>query len=489
MKSLQNVSCRSFRLRRRGLSGSAKAASSPALRLLIPFILLSVSAEAYAGGLFLAPRGVRPLARGGAFVAGADDVHALTYNPAGLAFADNQVLVDVAMSFYKVDYTRRITPDGEPMPTVTGDGLHLPLPNIGIVHDFGLGPMWTFGASLGADTPNLQNWPKSLPDGSPAPQRYAIESYGGTAIVRLALGGAIRPIPQLAIGMSLQAMLGTFADVKSVSACDGVICTQAEDPEHDTRIQLVAKNLVAPGIHFGVIANPIHWLRLGVAWESGYNVSRVGELNVRLPTAAEYDAAAVDPERAKARLKLRLPWSARFGVEARNALVRVELAAVHDHWSTFDRVRISPQDVRINDVLAIGDYQIADMFIEPHFKNIWSFRLGTEWTPEIDGKRDLVLRAGAFYEPSAIPDERLSPEWVDLDKLFITVGAGYRWPKVALDGTFAYGILESRSIRNSEVLQLNPLRPAFPGRTAIGNGDYSGSDFIVGLSLRYFLGE
>ena len=447
-----------------------------------------VSAEAYAAGLFIAPRGVRPLARGGAFVAGADDVHALTYNPAGLAFAKNQILFDLALNFYSVDFTRRVTPDSEPLPTVTGEGLKLPLPNIGFVHDFGLGPMFTFGGSIGADTPGLQTWPSTLPDGSPAPQRYAIEEYNGTAIVKLAAGGAIRPIPQLAIGMSLQAMVGTFADTKTVSACDGVICTQAEDPLHDTRIQLVAKNLFAPGIHFGVIGAPTEWLRIGVAWESGYHISKKGDLRVRLPAAGEYDAATLS-EDPKAICELDLPWSLRLGIEGRSDLVRVEISAVHDHWSTFDRVTIKPQNVQINDVLAIGDYRLADMFMEPGFRDIWSFRLGSEWTPEIDGGRDLVLRLGGFYEPSAIPDERLSPEWVDLDKLFITGGAGYRFGKIAVDGTFAYGILENRNIRNSQVLQLNPLRPAFAGRTALGNGDYSGSDFIIGVSVRYFLGE
>src|SRR5262249_35607125 len=100
MRSSPIVDCRLSGLRRRGLSGSSRltnAALSPALRLLALLVCLGLSAEAYAAGLFLAPRGVRPLGRAGAFVAGADDVHALTYNPAGLAFADKQVLVDLMM--------------------------------------------------------------------------------------------------------------------------------------------------------------------------------------------------------------------------------------------------------------------------------------------------------------------------------------------------------------------------------------------------------
>ena len=44
----------------------------------------SAMPEARAGGLYLADRGVRPLGRGGAFIAGADDLGAIAYNPAGL---------------------------------------------------------------------------------------------------------------------------------------------------------------------------------------------------------------------------------------------------------------------------------------------------------------------------------------------------------------------------------------------------------------------
>ena len=42
------------------------------------------AAPADAGGLYYADRGVRPLGRAGAFVAGADDPGAITYNPAGM---------------------------------------------------------------------------------------------------------------------------------------------------------------------------------------------------------------------------------------------------------------------------------------------------------------------------------------------------------------------------------------------------------------------
>ncbi len=46
---------------------------------------------AHAAGLYFSERGVRPLARGGAFTAGADDLGAIWYNPAGVYDAGPQL--------------------------------------------------------------------------------------------------------------------------------------------------------------------------------------------------------------------------------------------------------------------------------------------------------------------------------------------------------------------------------------------------------------
>ena len=48
---------------------------------------IAFSTDAFAAGLYYSERGVSPLGRGGAFVAGADDLGAIAYNPAGLADA------------------------------------------------------------------------------------------------------------------------------------------------------------------------------------------------------------------------------------------------------------------------------------------------------------------------------------------------------------------------------------------------------------------
>ena len=58
------------------------------------FGALMIAQDARAAGLYFTDRGVRPLGRGGAFVAGADDFNATWYNPAGLADAGTSFLLD-----------------------------------------------------------------------------------------------------------------------------------------------------------------------------------------------------------------------------------------------------------------------------------------------------------------------------------------------------------------------------------------------------------
>src|ERR1700754_4350517 len=75
-------------------------------RFLLGFAVFLASSNARAGGLYTSDRGVRPLGRGGAFVAGADDLGAIWYNPAGLADAGTSLLVDFSWVNFSAEYTR-----------------------------------------------------------------------------------------------------------------------------------------------------------------------------------------------------------------------------------------------------------------------------------------------------------------------------------------------------------------------------------------------
>src|SRR5262245_21532932 len=98
---------------------------------------------ARAAGLYFADRGVRPAGRGGAFIAGGDDLGAVAYNPAGIFDAGSQFLIDASWLHFTSDYTRRsllrqIDPNTgrtvatyeQTFPEVQGTSPVLPIPTI-----------------------------------------------------------------------------------------------------------------------------------------------------------------------------------------------------------------------------------------------------------------------------------------------------------------------------------------------------------------------
>lgn len=449
---------------------------------LVVGIAALASTSAHAAGFFLAPRGVRALAQGGAFVAGATDGLALSYNPAGLAQSQDGVSIDAGLPLHETQYQRVVRPDGAPERLVVGQGLGLPSPTIALVEDFGLVEGLRFGAGMFADYPLLQNWP-SEPD---APQRYAVQNYDGTLIFKLAAGAAYQVNEWLALGASVQLFLGNFAATTTVSACDGTACTQPENPDYDVLIQMAAKNIVAPGVQVGVLLAPTPFLRFGLAWETGYTINKEASLNIRLPAAPLYDGATVTPAEPTGVVRLRLPMNLRAGIELFDAtLGRVELAFVYEPWSVHDVIGVKTNGIVLRDVNVLGDYAMADVDIERGFRDTYSVRLGGELVPPFEALSALRIRLGAMYEPSAVPPDKLTAMTVDLDKVLVTAGVSYAFGALRLDATYAHVFLASESVRDGSITQVNPTRPPWSGRTPIGNGDYAARASVLGLGATY----
>src|SRR5215475_13495196 len=95
------------------------------------------SSVADAAGLYFSDRGVRPLGRGGAYVAGADDLGSIWYNPAGLADTGTTILADFSWLHFTSAFTRQTqvtasdgTTSVNTFPTVNGSSPILPIPTI-----------------------------------------------------------------------------------------------------------------------------------------------------------------------------------------------------------------------------------------------------------------------------------------------------------------------------------------------------------------------
>lgn len=448
-------------------------------------------AEARAGGLYLGDRGVRPMGRGFAFVAGADDPGALWYNPAGLAHSGQQVLLDASMTAFRGQFTR-IDGGGNTLPTVETRPTPIPIPTLGYTDDFGL-DRFTFGAGVLAPNSVLFDWPSQVRvDGNarPAPQRYSLLSLHGTALAELVVGAAWRPLPELSIGITPGLLVGKFQSRVVVSACDRAICTQPENPEYDSPVE-VHMPVVEPTLTLGATYDT-DAVRLGLSMKMPVTIDGDATLRVRLPRAALFDGAYLDGDTAS--FTMDLPFILRLGAELRSFEdTRVEASVVYERWSRQQSLRIRPKNVWIRDVVGIGDYQMGTVEVPRNMNDVFSIRLGGVYKGILDGRFE--LRAGLLFETSAFDDAYLTPLTLDSTKVIASLGASVEVMEgIWIDASYGHVFMFDRQVRGSQVPQPNAIRPPPmqdepppTGPVHVGNGDYQMEADMFGLGVRWEL--
>jgi long-chain fatty acid transport protein len=458
------------------------------------FALLVQPVASHAGGFFLVDRGVRPLGRGGAFVAGADDGHAIWYNPAGLSEGGNGLLLDASLVLFSNTYTRTARPDPA-MPEVTfrpseGSGAPIPIPTLVFTHDFGLRNV-RFAAGLYAPYAALPTY-DTAPD---APQRYSLNTLDGSVLALAGVWVAWKPHPVVSLGAGFQVLAGNFVSQLAFSACPATVTCAPEDPQWDSLAQLSVGPIVAPTGSFGVRINPHRMLSVGASFNLPMWVDSDATLKVRLPSAPFYDGARVEGEAA--RVHFTLAPIARLGVELRpTERTRIELAALWEGWSMHDAIALDPQNVRITNVRAVGDYEVGTVTLARRFQDTWSIRVGGEQTL-MAGTTPITLRAGASYDTSATTPDATSVLTYDADKLTLALGASVALGRLRLDAVFAHTVWMPDEIvpcaydpraptRCQGLYPTAPFRtgPAAP-RYTVNGGTHSPSLNVVGVGARY----
>ena len=455
---------------------------------------------AEAAGLYAADRGVRPLGRGGAFVAGADDLGAIWYNPAGLADAGTTLFIDLAWMNFSSEYTRKTqvadangTIRNYEYPKVDGTTPFLPIPTLGGTYAFGDRKQFTAALGILAPYTAITSYPLTV-NGQPSPSRYSLVSLDGSALVVAGAYFAYKPIEQIRIGGGLQALVGTFKSrvVFSASPPDRLI-SSPEDPSYDSLSQLNVGPIVAPSANFGIIAIPEKHIRVGVSGQLPFWINAPAKIQVRLPTAAVFDKAYQEGE--DARVRFRLPPIFRIGVEYRtdvgdDSTVRIEAAYVREFWSLHESIDIRPENVKLYNITGFpSPFGVAPISLPRRFQDSNSFRLGGEYSTRTIFKSNRTdLRAGVSYETSAIPEEWVSPLTYDANKLIGSVGAslyaGVNW---RLDAVAALVLIDGTQVPSgtAQVPRVNPVQGNPTKTESINGGDYSARAIILGVGAQY----
>jgi len=462
----------------------------------LSLIVLGISISAQGGGLFFSDRGVRPLGRGGAFVAGADDLSSFWYNPAGLADAGNAILSDFSWMHFTDDFTRQalVSDAGGTLytvdfPTVSGTTPFLPIPTLGLSRVLGRENQWTIAGGVNAPYAALTSYPQTIQSGVPAPSRYSLVSLDGTALAILGAYVAYKPIELVRIGLGLQALVGTFNStvVFTTNPADRLIGAP-EDPQYDSLSQVKASPVFAPSANLGVTLVPNRWLRIGASGQLPFVINAPATVTVRLPNAPEFDNAQQVGD--KAHVKMKLPGILRLGVEVSPfQTLRLEVSYVLEFWSAHHSIDIVPDNITLTGVTGFpSPYVVPPISIPRNFRNSNSVRIGGEYSGLQLFSWTMHLRAGFNWDQSAIPDAYLSPLTVDLNKYTASLGGGIEIaPHWRLDAVYAHIFGGDVSVPPSQaaVPRINPVKGNPVSVEAINGGHYSARADIFGGGFNF----
>jgi long-chain fatty acid transport protein len=452
-----------------------------------------VASEAHAAGLYFSERGVRPMGRAGAYVAGADDLGAIWYNPAGLADAKTSLLADFSWLRFTSEYTRtlRIVDADNTVRYVSNDPVNgsspvIPLPTLAASYAFGEKKEFTIAAAAYAPYAAIVTYPDTV-NNRPSPARYALGSFEGSALIFTGMYFAWKPLEQLRLGIGLDALVGQYQSTVtySVSPPDRLVGAP-EQPEYDAKTSFKAGPIFAPSASLGVTWVPINEIRLGTAFQLPRVVSAPASFDVRLPSGAIFDNAHIDGNTAHVRFKL--PAIFRAGIEGRPTEdVRVEFAYEREFWSIHDAIEITPDNVSFGGIAGLPNrIPIPAIRYPRNFQDSNSFRLGAEYSFKMFGY-PYDIRAGLSYETSAVPPAYLSLLTIDMDKTTLSIGGSVHvadhW---RFDFVYAHLFASSVNVSadDAKIPRVNPI-PGNVNLETVNGGRYSVNADLIGVGAQY----
>lgn len=450
-------------------------------------LALVLPATASAGGYYFSDSGIVAMSRGGAWVASADNQFAQRYNPAGLIKVERPSLnLGIAGVAQSVTFDA-ISEDGDALGAVSNDAPPFVVPQLGFAMPIGE----NFGFALGMHSPYAPSYAYD----ATGPQRYMVVD---SAIYQFQFGPSLawRPHPIVTIGAGVNMQVFWIQQSLKITTGGSI------EPGGDVAIDVAVRDGFTPGFDLGLLIEPVEQLSIGFSvlpaskYNAGGNInidftgsSLEGMLEAPVYQDGDCDASSTDvvcTDEDGVNLGIQLPTVLRAGVAVRPVEeLEVEVAFVYQTWSNLKDLKVTNVDVILD--TSIGEQEVDSEFtLTQSLSNSWSLRLGGQYRVS-----DLLeLRAGGFYEPSAVEPDYLTAGLVDADKVQVGGGGSLYINDGALRFDFAGAFLAiaNTEVRSSEVVQVNA--GVFNDDVqAVGNGDYTTSGFLVGLQATYAFGD
>ncbi|MBX3186341.1 MAG: outer membrane protein transport protein [Labilithrix sp.] len=461
--------------------------------LVFAAVVSTFAPDARAGGFEIPDNGAQALARGGAFVAKADDGTAIYHNPAGFArqrgtrlFGGGNLVLH-SFSFQRSgefpdDPNDPATPwGGKPFPLVRNAGGPFFAPFAALSTDFGTFDRFTMAiGAFGPPAVGNRTFPLGVAQ-APAASRYDFIQSRST-IIYPTTALAYRVTPWLDLGVSAHLVLSKF-DQTTVSFTD-ISQDDCPNPEYqpcDSRSTLQAK-ATSFAATFGAIVRPAPSYAFGLTVKTPVSVDAQGTLTSLRP-----------PSEGQAFLSTRLPLVVRAGgryisMAGNFEVYDLELDITYEGWGAAqgDGPRIV--------VPELGALKNIETLVVHGYRDTFGVRGGGAYNMEAwDGV--VSVRGGAYFDSSATDFRYTRLDFDTLAKIAGTLGIGYRHGAFSFDISYAAIASINRvvGVGQGDVRPVNgakngrPLDNAGDLLPAVNEGAYRGFTnlFSFGMSVTF----
>ena len=375
-------------------------------------LVLLAAGAAHAGGTER-PNGIsaRGVGMGGAWAAWADDATAIYFNPGALDAMPSHVLLGGELVYGPRRY---VPPAGDAQATT----VVAPLPSAGIVGRFSEDDRFTLGLGVWSSFGGQVRYDKTGMPALDATQDVCIEIDGAVAM---------HVSDRLAIGAAIRGGIGLFHIASTMSPFDADLSASG----------------VGVAMTWGALFRPTETIRIGLAWRSPLHVTTKGSGTIDLAGTVEHHDIAHEQK---------WPQSASLGV-GWQATGAVKLAAQLDWtgWSEVDTLTVK---------FPAGE--LPDQIYPEYWRDTWTARLGGE----LAAARAIAVRAGVYFDESAVPDRTIERQYFDTNKLGVSVGASLRALGWRFDAAIDGIVPATRTVADNanEVMGVSALQNKAPGQ-------------------------
>jgi long-chain fatty acid transport protein len=414
--------------------------------LLAGGTLLAASSAAQASGFQVGLTGAKNVGMGGTGTGLYLDQASQFFNPGAFAFAPTGFQVGGNIAIPRISFRPGDADQGQ---------RNLQNANVFPFSGFvGFGPKegkWRLGLGVytpfGSELHYQQGW-----EGRYSLTDINLRSVFGQATVAYAI------TPQFSIGGGVTTLLLGDVDLQRD------IPVQAQGSTSPAHAQLTGKADHKVGYNLGVMFKPSDKLSVGISYRSAVN-AHISEGDVKLTGVPASAASNFTATKFEATLPLPDVYSFGIGVRPTDKLL-LAFDANLVGWSRYQSL-----DFKYSGGV-LGGSTATSSSSKRQYQDALAFRVGAQYKVT----DNFTVRAGTFYDFSAVRDGFVTPETPDADRIGATAGLSYEFAqRFGIDASFLFEDFMKRSQTQDDLIS--------NGTTDRVAGTYKTNIFVPGVQL------